>query len=214
MIQAPLMGGIVDAARNSGESTNLQTQLHIIIGASTVGTILGILLLPTFVTLFSKLIVHFETAGSLPQLVKNVATIEHLQYAKRQLRFPTWQLISRLRIGGIPKRLLVLNMLITAIYTAGILATLYASVLAPEYQSTAAMSSGLINGIATIALTILIDPKVALLTEQVMAGKQGMADMDKTVGILMVSRLLGTVAAQAVLLPAAWIIVWFCKIVN
>jgi hypothetical protein len=36
-------------------------------------------------------------------------------------------MLSRLRIGGIPKRFVILNILIAAIYTIGVLAALLAS---------------------------------------------------------------------------------------
>ena len=54
-------------------------------------------------------------------------------------------------------------MIITAIYTIGVLSALYASLLAPDRASTAIMASGLINGAATILLVIFIDPKISVL---------------------------------------------------
>lgn len=211
-IQAPLTASLVDSARVSTDLPLLKQQFQIILGSATLGGFAGMLLLPTFVTLFSRMITHFEEAGSVPRLMKNVATIHHLQVAKQHVRFPRWEMLSRLRIGGIPKRLLGLNIVITAVYTVGILAALYASLLAPEYQSTAQMSSGFINGVATILLVLFVDPKVALLTEQVMQGSQEPSTIEKMVGILTVSRTIGTLFAQVLLLPAAYFIVWVCHI--
>lgn len=59
-------------------------------------------------------------------------------------------------------KLFCVNMIITAIYTIGVLSALYAALIAPEIASTAMMASGLINGIATILLVIFIDPKICV----------------------------------------------------
>lgn len=210
--QAILTGSLVDKAKNAHQLGQLKDQFHIILGSSSVGTLLGILFIPTFVALFSRVIVHFEVAGSVPRLIKNVATIQSLSYVKKHIRFPNLEMLSRLRIGGIPKRLLLLNTVITAIYTTGILSALYASVLAPEFSSTAQTASGVINGFATVLLVLFVDPKVALLTEQIMQGNQDKKNIDKVVGILASSRLIGTLLAQLLLVPAAYLIKWFCAL--
>lgn len=136
-VQAPMTASLVDTAKYTMNLSLLEDQFRVILGSATLGSLLGMLLMPTFVALFSRAIVHFEHAGSVPQLIRNVATIHHLQVARQHIRFPKWEMLSRLRIGGIPKRLLGMNVLIMGIYTVGILAALYASLLAPEYQSTA-----------------------------------------------------------------------------
>ncbi|MFC4765837.1 lipid II flippase family protein [Effusibacillus consociatus] len=70
------------------------------------------------------------------------------------------------------------------------------------------------NGLAMILLVIFVDPKIALLTEQVMEGRQERREIDKIVGLLMLSRLLGTILAQALLVPAAYWIVWICPLFH
>lgn len=107
-----------------------------------------------------------------------------------------------------PKRLVVLHVLVTAIYTIGVLAALLASTLTTEHAIAASQSSGLINGIATILLTVLIDPAIGLITDKVLKGEKGIASLNKVFGLLMVSRLMGTVLAQVLLLPAAYWIKW------
>ncbi len=74
----------------------------------------------------------------------------------------------------IPKRLFVINMVITSIYTIGVLSALYAGLLAPEHSTTAVMASGLINGVATILLAVFVDPKVSVLADDVAKGKRSL----------------------------------------
>jgi hypothetical protein len=107
-----------------------------------------------------------------------------------------------------PRRLMLMNSMVTAIYTVGVLAALYASFLPGPYSIGASQSSGLINGIATILLTLLIDPQVALLTDKVLRKEAKLSSINRVFGSLMFSRLCGTLLAQLILLPAAYWIQW------
>ena len=69
-------------------------------------------------------------------------------------------MIHRLRIGGIPKRIMLINMFATAIYTGGSFP--HYMLLIPAFATKATTASGLINGFATILLTVLLDPRIAL----------------------------------------------------
>ncbi len=204
MIQAPIAGSLVDEGRNSGNIGLVEEQFRIIIGSASIGTILGAILIPSFILIFARAIMHLEQAGSIPQMLKNIATIQKLRKATEHVRSPRWWMLRSLRIGGVPKRLVVFNVLISAIYTVGVLAALYASLLTPEHQSAAMNSSGLINGVATILMVLFIDPRVAMLTDQVLHGRKDQAEIHKMVGILTLSRLLGTLFAQVIFIPAAY----------
>src|SRR5699024_9232566 len=137
------------------------TQFRFHIGASTVGTILGILLLPTFIALFSRAIIHLsEEKGYVPSLFKRLFSLQYIKRCITHFSLPKFSYLRDTKIKDIPIRLFLVNMIITAIYTIGVLSALYAALLAPERASTAIMASGLINGMATILLVIFVDPKV------------------------------------------------------
>ncbi|MFJ8072249.1 lipid II flippase family protein, partial [Peribacillus sp. NPDC096447] len=109
--------------------------------------------------------------------------------------------------------LFLINMVITAIYTIGVLSALYAALIAPERATTAIMASGLINGIATILLIIFIDPKISILADDVINQKGSYLSL-KGVSLMMVtSRLLGTILAQVFFIPGAGYIAWFTKFI-
>ncbi len=113
----------------------------------------------------------------------------------------------------IPIKLFCINMLITAIYTIGVLSALYAALLAPERATTAVMASGLINGAATILLIIFIDPKISILADDVVNQKGSYIGL-KNASIMMVSsRLLGTLLAQVLFIPGAKYIAWFTQFI-
>ena len=104
-------------------------------------------------------------------------------------------------------------MLITAIYTIGVLSALFASLIAPERASTSIMASGLINGVATILLTIFIDPKISILADDVINQRGSYTNLKGASLMMVVSRLFGTILAQFLFIPGAEYIAWFTKFI-
>lgn len=70
MMQQPFTGSLVDTAPADNALVFVENQYRIIIGAASMGTLIGIiLLLPTFVAIFSRGIIHLvEERGSIPAL--------------------------------------------------------------------------------------------------------------------------------------------------
>lgn len=75
-------------------------------------------------------------------------------------------------------------------------------------------ASGLVNSFATILLTVLLDSRIALLTERALQSKEGAEAMSKMYGWLMISRLFGTLLAQLLFIPGAYWITWIIKLMN
>ena len=98
-------------------------------------------------------------------------------------------------------------------YTVGVLASLYAGYLNPEFRVTASQLSAIINGVATILLFALIDPQLSVMTDDVMDGKVDEATFRRTIVWISFSRLAGTVLAQAVFLPSAHLVAWVANYV-
>ncbi len=78
MMQQPFTGSLVDTAPSSNTLEFVESQYRIIIGASTLGTLVGVILLPTFVALFSRSIIHLsKQGGSIPSLFKTIFSLSH-----------------------------------------------------------------------------------------------------------------------------------------
>ncbi|WP_168122715.1 DUF2837 family protein [Paenibacillus sp. HB172176] len=211
MAQAPLTGNIIDYAKLHA-SFELVDPFRIIIGAASLGTLAAILLLPSASRAATRVIANLEASGSIPSMLRSFASVKRIRNARLHLRIPRLAMLSRLRVGGIPKRLILLNTTVTALYTIGVLAALLAASLTTEWSTTASQSSGLINGMATILFALLIDPQIGLLTDRVMKGERKLGALQKTFGLLMLSRLLGTILAQALLVPASHFILLIISI--
>lgn len=209
LIQAPLTGKMVDYAKKHSDF-DLERNLRIIIGSASLGTILAILLFPSAVYLAIRIINHFEIAGSIPKLITSV-TITKVKHVGYHFRSPNLGMLKSLRLMGIPKRLLALNCIVSGIYTIGVLASLNASYMNPELGMAASQSSGIINGLATIIMTILLDPQMALLTEKAMSNSDEKMRIGRMFVLLMVSRLIGTLLAQVFLIPASILISWVVR---
>ena len=214
MMQQPFTGSLIDTAPTENAQMFVENQFRLLISASTVGTLFGILLLPTFIALFSRAIIHLsEEEGSVPSLFKRIFSLQYIKRGLTHFNLPKFSYLRGTKLKEIPIKLFLVNMIITAIYTIGVLSALYAALLAPERASTAIMASGLINGVATILLVIFIDPKVSVIADDVV-NQRGSYQKLKTISLLMVtSRLFGTLLAQLFFIPGAKYVAWFTQFI-
>ncbi|MEO4054703.1 lipid II flippase Amj family protein [Solibacillus sp. CAU 1738] len=214
MMQQPFTGSLIDNAPKENAFAFVESQYRILIGSATIGTLIGLLLLPTFIAIFSRAIVHLSNErGNVPKLIKKGFSLEYIKRAKKHLHLPRWSYLKNMSWRDIPVKLFLLNVVITAVYTIGVLSALYASMLAPERETTAVMASGLVNGFATILLIIFVDPKLSVLADEVINQKGSYVDL-KSASIMMVtSRLIGTLLAQILFIPGAKYIAWLTQFI-
>jgi hypothetical protein len=101
-----------------------------------------------------------------------------------------------------------MNVVAQASLTVGVIASLYAGYLYPEFRVTASQLSAVVNGFATILLFVLIDPQLSVMTDDVVEGRVSQPDYRRTIVWLSMSRIAGTLLAQALLVPSAMLVVW------
>jgi hypothetical protein len=214
MIQQPLTAKLIAEAPKANKLVFIEDQYRILIGVTSIGVCLGILLFPTFIRIFSRAIIQLSNErGSMVSLFGNWCNINGLKKVYKCFKLPRFSDLNGITLKTIPKRLFVLNVIITGVYTVGVLSSLYASVIDPKDAQAAVMSSGIINGIATILLTLFIDPKASVLADRVVK-KQSRYIYLKSYSLTMVgSKLVGTVLAQLLFIPAAYYVAWFSKFI-
>ncbi len=110
-----------------------------------------------------------------------------------------------------PTSILLLNLLANAVITVGVLSTLYAGYLNPDLRLTAASMAGVINGLSTILLVVFVDPDIALLCDEVVAGRYSEGYFRRYIIQVLAARLVGTLLAQVLLVPFAYLIVWIAE---
>jgi hypothetical protein len=129
----------------------------------------------------------------------------------------TWPRVAKMRALARPAELgwgvIIANCVAQAILAVGVFAAIYAGYINPEYRVTASQLSSVINGFATILLFAFIDPHLSLITDDAAEGRVNEAAFRRVIVWISASRLVGTVLAQLLFLPAAHAVAWVANYV-
>ena len=228
MVQAPLLSLTVEQAISTGQIYqqsyffDLEHHMRLIMLAATGGTALAGLFGPFFLFLFSRTIFLFEKIGSLPAMILSLLSPSNFfrvmrqlclalaylikSYSRRLAGFGLILPVTRFRQWFFPVKLFVINILVVGIWTTGVLSSLYAGALIPAYRATATELSGIVNLIAVFLDTFLVDPVTAVITDNALQGARPESEILHLTFWLILSRLLGTLFAQLLFLPAVQLV--------
>lgn len=200
----PFLAKRIEARIAHGGGDALLSDFRMVLMSATLAVALGIALVPTGQRLFARAIGYFQEHRSTARLLLRTATPMGLRAIRTSVRVPKLDHLRDLgRERGVGWGVLVANCLAQALITVGVLASLYAGYLNPEFRVTASQLSAVINGVATILLFALIDPQLSVMTDDVVEGRISQALFRRTIVWISASRLVGTLLAQAVFVPAA-----------
>lgn len=212
LIQLPLVASIVDNYLQTGQGTSLLLIFRLIIIANSVGVLLGIIIMPIAVRFFTWGIIKMEKTHSIPVVMFNFFKPSNLKKAKN-IPLSGVRHIKEMKLTSLPRTFIFTNPILIAFYSVGVLASIYAGYLIPEYRLTASQLSGIINGLATILLVIIVDPVSAIIQDETLQGKRSEAHLKSAVGFLATGRLIGSLAAQFLLVPSAYFIAYITKLI-
>jgi hypothetical protein len=185
-----------------------------LLASASLATIAGALLIPTFQRVFCRAVLHFQVHRSIPKLILHAVFKGGLSYVRTVARVPAAQNMADIRAGhGVSARITLLNVGATALWTVGVFAALYAGALDPSVRVTSSTLSSIINGGATIMMAVFIDLHMSGMTDDVVEGNVTEGQFRKAIVWLVGSRLAGTVAAQALLVPAAVMIASVARVI-
>jgi hypothetical protein len=202
MLQAPLLGGMVDTAILQNTVNALWSNFRIIIFAAFIGNLIGAILTPFAVSVFTRAIKKFDQIGHVPGLIVYGLRPATLVKVAKGFRLPSRDSFKGLSLKGVPTLFLWLNLLMVSIYAIGVLCSLMAGALIPAYRVTATQLSGIVNGIATILFTLMVDPIAAHITDQSARGKRREGDVRTVVFYIVLGRVVGTlVLSQLLFIP-------------
>jgi hypothetical protein len=195
-------------------ATGLLLDFRWLLVSASAATVLGALLIPTFQRVFCRAVLHFQTHRSVPKLILHGFFKGGLSYVKDSASLPAVAHVTGIHRGhGVSPSMTLLNIAATALWTVGVFASLYAGVLDPSVRVTSSSLSSIINGGATLVMAIFIDPHMSAMTDDVMDGKVSEGQFRKAIVWLVGSRLVGTLLAQAFLLPSALLIVMVARVI-
>jgi len=210
--QGPLLAKHVEENILRGTVAGAEADFRWLLLAAPLATLAGALLLPTAQRMFTAAIESFGRHRSVPRLLLRGLSPAGLRHLRAAARAPSRENLSRLSLRGAPLRILCYNVLATALITVGVFASLHAGYLNPELRVTANSLSPVVNGLSTILLFVYIDPYLSVLTDDVAAGRATGAFFRRCVVLFIGGRLLGTLLAQPLLVPAAEGIVVVAKL--
>lgn len=203
----PFLAKRIETRIHDGSGATLFLDMQLVLAAASVATLIGILLVPTGQRLFAAAIDWYQDNRSTTRLALKAVSPSGLRTLRRSLRVPSLTHLKSWRMPqGISWGVLIANCLAQSLLAVGVVASLYAGYLAPEFRVTASQLSALINGFATILLFAFIDPQLSVITDDAAQGQVAEADFRRAITLISLSRLAGTILAQALLLPAALLI--------
>jgi len=208
--QVPILTKYVERSPGSGD---LLTIFNAIILISGVATIFGALLIPTFQRILYKGVKSFSIDRSLSKLILHSFSKSGIRYMKECVSVPSKENVRQLTQKKYPKRIFFYNLITVALITVGSLAPIYAGILEPSLRATCITLSSIVNGIATILMTIFIDPELSIMTDDVIDGKRTEEEFRVCVIGLVGSKTMGTFASLLLLLPFSYLIVFIAKVI-
>jgi hypothetical protein len=221
LFMTPALGTLADRSANAALDAHVTAltpealarfdmQMRIIIGANSVGVLLGALLLPLFLAMFVRGIGAFERLGSVPQALGRLFDPRVIVSLLPELRIRMGSL-AQYPLRAVPRSLLLANTLLFAVYSVGVVGSYYASVIDLHARTTATGLSGLVNGVGTIAFSLFIDPATAFIVDQTVRKERPRTDVLAMIFWLVVTAFIGTLIAQLILFPAAEYIAWVAE---
>jgi len=211
--QAPLLANTIEKNINSGIGENL-FEFRLIILSCSIATIVGGFLIPTFQRILSIAVEKFSIYKSVPNLLIHSFSKSGISSIKDNIALPSTKNLSTITLhSDFPWRVFVMNVIAVSIITVGVLSSLYAGYLNPDFRTTASSLSAVINGVSTILMFIFIDPFLSIMTDDVVLGKTKESLFRKYIVYMVIARLLGTVVAQLIFIPSSKIIAWIAGII-
>ena len=205
----PVLAKRIENAIATGTGDGLLMDMRLVLLAATVATVLGALAVPTVQRWFTAAIADFQHHRSVAKLLWSALTPTGAKSVVKAVTLPSSKHLKLwTKPAAVSWRVIAMNVIAQALLTVGVIASLYAGYLHPEFRVTASQLSAVVNGFATILLFVLIDPQLSVMTDDVVEGRVSQPDYRRTIVWLSMSRIAGTLLAQILLVPSAALIVW------
>ncbi|MCB1220912.1 MAG: DUF2837 family protein [Planctomycetales bacterium] len=214
MFQAPIIGNFADSVYQGDYTAHdVLNALRIDLLFIVLGVLVGASLSPSFIAIFKRGIVVMGERGTLPRTV--TYGLLRISRLPGYLRRPNMASITRnISPGSIPKSILFWNVFITCFYSIGVMATALAGSFNHNLAATCANLSGIVNGIATMLLFILVDPPASLIIDDCISGKRPKEDAVRLNLHMIISRLAGCLLGILMLPIMARYVLYAATIVD
>jgi hypothetical protein len=211
--QAPLLASSIEKNIHSGFGSNI-FEFRLIILSCTIATLVGGFLIPSFQRLLSIAVLRFSVYKSVPKIVLHSFSKGGIIHFKESIVAPSAKNIRQIDfLNDFPWKVFIMNIVAVAIVTIGVLSSLYAAYINPEFRTTSSTLSSVINGFATILMFVFIDPYLSIITDEVVLGTCKESTFRKYIVYMVLARVLGTIIAQIIFIPSAELIAYLSGII-
>jgi Alternate to MurJ len=208
-VYAPVLGSLRDRAvalKMQGDIhaiDQLGPQYRLLVAGATLGTCLGFVLMPTFVEIYKLAVRGLDRCGSMPALLLEALKPARLLQLLGCLRRPTLFGVRWRHLAELPQAFIWGNVVVISVYTIGMMAAIHAGAqLAGSYARTATQLSSVVNGVATIMLSLVVDPTTSLITDQCVGEQRPVQHIYAAAVFLVGSTIAGTLLSQVLFGPA------------
>jgi hypothetical protein len=201
MLQAAVLGTLPDAVgRKLLTAADVQHGLQFCMVFMLAGVLVGAVMMPTFIRLFSRGLEVLEQRGTAPATVRYA--LMHIGRFPHYFAWPGGHIREYMDVRRIRWDFLMWNVLVTCFYSIGVMSTFLAAARDLSLNSTSNNLSGIVNGLASVLLFVVVDPPSAIIIDQCIHGKRPIRDAKILNVYLVITRFMG-VALGMLLLPYA-----------
>ena len=211
---SPLLGSTADHLVKANQVEQLEALFRWVLAGASVGSFVGLLLLPTFVEVINKAIHQIDQHQSVPKVLALCLLPKNWPAILSCLRPPGLLGVRLADVRKIPWFFLVGNVIVLSIHSMGTMAAICAGAQLhdnPGAARSATLLSSVVNGVATIMLSLVVDPTLAGITDQCAEDTRDASHIRAAAVFLLGGMLLGTLISQLIFTPAVWFIK-FCAV--
>ncbi|MBS2035280.1 DUF2837 family protein [bacterium] len=211
---SPLLGSTADHLVKEHQVEQLEALFRWVLAGASLGSFLGLLLLPTFVEVINKAIAQIDRHQSVPKVLGLCLVPANWPAIASCLRPPGLLGVGLSDLKQLPGFFLIGNVVVLSIHSMGTMAAICAGAQLhdnPGAARSATLLSSVVNGVATIMLSLVVDPTLARITDQCVDGKRLNTHVRAAAVFLLLGMLLGTLVSQLIFTPAIWFIK-FCAV--
>lgn len=208
-VYGPLLGSTADHLVKTNQVVQLEALFRWILAGASLGSFLGLLLLPTFVEVINKAVAQISLHNSVPKVLALCLLPKNWPAVMGCLRPPGLLGVRLSDIRKIPGFFLLGNVVVLSIHSMGTMAAICAGAQlhdSPGAARSATLLSSVVNGVATIMLSLVVDPTLARITDQCSENRRDFSHIRIAAVFLLGGMLVGTLLSQVLFVPAVWFI--------
>jgi hypothetical protein len=206
---SPLLGSTADHLVKENQVEQLEHLFRWVLAGASIGSLAGLLLLPTFVEVINKAIGQINRHQSVPKVLMLCALPQNWPAIASCLRPPGLLGVRLSDLRKLPWFFLIGNVVVLSIHSMGTMAAICAGAQLhdnPGAARSATLLSSVVNGVATIMLSLVVDPTLAGITDKCASEKLDSSHIRAAAVFLLGGMLVGTLISQVIFSPAVWFI--------